>query len=314
VVSFYPATDQHSLAIGSNNGSLAFFNLSTGSFNQWHEVTPDRITGLVAAPVSSHLFVSSNYPEIHKWKLQRPASARHEKEALVESPQGTLVRPQAMLFHDPHLVLGTREGAILTLDAGKLAVQQAIPNAHAARIWDLDISPGGNHLMSGGADNSAYLWTLSSGLVDPPSATLKITPPDGNGIVSAVALTTYDGALLFALGTENGYLTLHPKESPKRSREHVLFLGSGIWSIDFSPDGQLIAAGTQSGDTFVLHTDQLLAFCAGGTKPQPTPIPMTISPEYTSAFTRISSIQFSPDGLYLAVGHPRAAFILGVCP
>ena len=107
----------------------------------------------------------------------------------------------------------------------------ALPSLTGARSWiySLDFSPAGNALAAGSADDNAYVWSLPDGVL---TATLPHPVP-----VTAVA---YGPGDTLATGDANDVAQLWTLPGPVFAGP----AGSSIFTVAFSPDKDILAAGS----------------------------------------------------------------------
>jgi WD40 repeat protein len=191
------------------------------------------------------------------------------------------------------LAAGSRDG---WLRVWNLPALLAAPDAQIGPAWQvvahrkgvnsLSFSPEGELLASGGNDAVARLWVLASG-------ELLRTTVGGTYAVPMIAFTP-DGK---ALGVVNGKMIRLREVSSAR------ILGSfqadaPLFSLAFSPDGQLLAAGDNDNRVLVWETAQAYR---SGMEEYPQPVVFSGHAGQAGNYRAlIWQVVFSPDGSLLA--------------
>jgi WD40 repeat protein len=197
--------------------------------------------------------------------------------SLVFSPDGTL------------LAAGSRDGRIRLwdLNMGSLEVTpRLVIQAHKKGVNSLVFSPDGRSLASGGNDAVARTWDVASGSIQKEII-------GGTFAVPSIALNP-NGEILAVV---NGPL-IRLREVISGRITGTLRADESLFSLAYSPDGSILAAGTTQ--NAVLIWDPAQAFRTGLEK---YPVPLRLighagqAGNYRSLVWRLA---FSPDGRWLA--------------
>jgi Tfp pilus assembly protein PilF len=142
--------------------------------------------------------------------------------------------------------------------------------AHMSAVFSVAVSPLGNRIASGSNDGTVKIWDVATG--DPVRAL-----PGHTGRVGGVTWSP-DGSLV-ASGGDASVLVQDVKTGATRL---TLATGAQATSVDISPDGKRIAAGSVDGAVHIWSLDggTLLTTLAGG--------------------GRVLSVRFSPDNRLIA--------------
>jgi WD40 repeat protein len=178
-----------------------------------------------------------------------------------------------------HLAVSEGNGLIHLWNLGAQEVVRTL-SGHVSPVWDLAFSPDGKRLASGGlTDGLGIVWDLASGqamtLTHGAAFFFAVAfSPDGNRIASppprevaaAEAMGIYEWD-----ATTGEILGVYPVKTAL------------VYSVRYSPDGGLLAAGVQEGNVFLWDTSsgELLRTLTGHTG-------------------SVADLAFSPDGTYLA--------------
>jgi WD40 repeat protein/class 3 adenylate cyclase len=213
---------------------------------------------------------------------QRSRAQREERSAtarsLIQAAEAQL--PQRL---DLSLLLGleaertraTPEGRSVLLRAAQRAGRiRRILRGHEGRVFDVGFSRDGKLLASTGEDGSIRLWDGAGYR----SLGQPLDLPGSDVAGNAVALGA--GGLL-AAGGSDGIVRLWNLDGRRRLAE---FPAPAVGDLDFSPDGRLLAAATETG-ALVWQVSERRRLAAG-------------APAAGNPATRVA---FSPDGRTLAV-------------
>jgi WD40 repeat protein len=209
-------------------------------------------------------------------------------------PHAAFIPALAFSPNGEWLATGSRDGTIRVWPVGSIAdgASQAATapiwqaEAHQKGVNSLVFSPDGQWLASGGNDAVARIWNPSTG--EPLGMLIG-----GTFAVPSIAFSPDSKSLAIANGE---YIRLRDPES--ESITGTLLSETPVYTLAYSPDGRLLAAGDISNGIQVWDPSQ--AFRTGS-ETYPTPLKMaghTARP--TSYRALVWDIAFNPDGSVLA--------------
>ena len=183
---------------------------------------------------------------------------------------------QAVAFSpvDASLVASAGRNRTIKLWDWRAGTLVAMFSGHTDTVNSVVFSPDGTLLASGGDDYKCKLWDVQN---QQTIATLEHITGRNLSQIKAVAFSP-DGELLATAG-------FHVKlwEVSNQTEKATLRHDGYVWALAFSLDGQLLAAGDNTGTVKIwdVQNQQAIAHLAGDT-------------------TTVSSVTFSPDGRILA--------------
>lgn len=170
--------------------------------------------------------------------------------------------------------------------ASKKLIRRLVGQTGGAR--GLSFSPDGKLLVAGSyglyGDDAVYIWfveseTLAQKLTGHTDSVMDVAfSPDGQTFATA----SYDASIrIWRLDV------CHVAGDPCASQVHILkrMFGSRVYSIDFSPDGRILAAGDDNGD--ILLWDVSVGRIDAGLR---------------GDHSKVTGVAFSPDGEILVAG------------
>jgi WD40 repeat protein len=187
------------------------------------------------------------------------------------------------------LAAGSHGNKVLLWDLSNPDRPESLPSleGHKDKVSALAFSPDGKILASGSCDSTVRLWHLDS-----PDAPPIVVPPL-EGAVSSLAFSPerQGEPQMLAIATDKQTIQLwdvsllqeSPDAEPVFLSEYASFKGL---SVAFSPDGQILASGTQKGAVWLWDLRQ----------PDVDPI---VLEGHTQA---VRTLAFSPDSQWLASG------------
>lgn len=293
------------LAVGSIRGRIRILNTETGSIQEMNSPlgNESQVSDL-AFTSNGRFLVSAGLDQLmHKWTFAASTLEAGPKQLSL----GARITALDLSIQN-FAALGLDTGDLVTVDLASMEIVGRERHVHGseAQIWDISYNVPGRHIATVGSNNYSYLFETDAGgpFKNPgrrPFSWFVSTPV---GFVTAVQSFKSDGVDRYAIGTPDGKVHIYmiERDEPALSSESF---GASIWSLDVSPNGELIAVGTDSGHVLILNSKDLRVdedsqfFFATG-----------YSELKLSAY--VISLSFSLDGRFLAVGHAKGISILGV--
>ena len=162
---------------------------------------------------------------------------------------------------------------------------------HDAEAFAVSFSPDGQTLASGGNDMTIRLWNVADGrmirtITTDGSVTSLAFSPDGRTIASG------GFGAPFLWNAKSGE-KLKRLDKPSSGEKSDRFDEKFIYSVAWSPDGKLVAAGTNDGSIILWD-----AFTGKA------------MPQLYSKCGAVKAVAFNPDGRTVAAGTDRGAIVL----
>jgi WD40 repeat protein/transcriptional regulator with XRE-family HTH domain len=168
------------------------------------------------------------------------------------------------------LAAGSRDDKVWLWDVAspRRPVSQGFLSGPGDWVNSVAFSPSGGMLAAGTSDNRVYVWDMAT-------RSLAAQLPHENPVTSLA----WDGPSQLAAGDGDGTVSFWSLPSP------VLMAGAAVNSVAFSPDGHVLAVGSQ---TLQLWNPV-------------TRLPLATVPAPGSTF--VNSVAFAPSGRMLAAGY-----------
>lgn len=158
---------------------------------------------------------------------------------------------------------------------------------HEEPVVCLDFSPDGEILASGGMDSKIILWDVSTGkMIGEPLAKHQSTVSDLAFSPSGEILVSVGCSSADSQYCERGEMIIWDLSGQQISSQTLTIHAHNIWTLAFSPDGEMIATGSAD------ETIQLWDAASGEAVGDPI----------LGHETGVTSLAFSPDGDVLASG------------
>ena len=299
VIAFSP--DGTTLATGSWDGTIRFWNPTTGQHLTTLTGHTSKVTALTFSPDNTTLASGTEDGSIHLWN---PTIGDHlitltnEIRALSYSPDGTTLATTS--GDDIQLWHPTTGECLTTLVS------------HSRRVNTIAYSPDGTILASSGSDGTIRFWNPTTGqhLTTLTGHTSEVTAlsysPDG----TTLATGSWDGTIRLWNPTTGQHLTTLTGHT------------SGVTALSYSPDGTTLATGSWDGTIHLWSpttSDCLSTLTGQGTAPTYSPDGTTLAiinsddiqlwhPETDQHLTtltghaphQVNALAYSPDGTTLA--------------
>ena len=349
-VNLRPSSAPIRAGIGGDVGELAFSPDGTvlatetqGTVRLWNPVTGRRAGAAIRAGPRTGITPFAFSPDGQLLATAGVDGAARLRDPATGRPAGASFRPHSdsvhtLTFSPDGKELATADGTgNVYLWDPVTGQQQGAPLHGVFGIVALAFSPDGTLLAANGEYGIIQLWNLRTR--QPAGAPIQADP----GNVYDVAFSP-DGKLLASAG-EDGYvrfwnpLTGHPVGVPMNADPGDAgsqFFGGGVFDVEFSPDGKLVASGGGDGDIRLwnlparqlagppIHADpeavgvafspdgKLLASAGGGGGEVGLWDPLTEKPVGKAIFPNpepqpdgrlaygVGDVAFSPDGKLLA--------------
>ncbi|MCI0684301.1 MAG: sigma-70 family RNA polymerase sigma factor [Gemmataceae bacterium] len=255
-----------------NWGEISHWDLPTGQLRASHRTATKQWFENVAVG-SDQRVLAAAYGSLHMCDLEFGHKLRTWKAHDATAICGIFVNNDKGNF----LVTGGSDGSVRMWDPATASTRGNM-NPHKNQVRGMAVLRDGNTLVSVSEDKTVKLFD-----------TEKVTLTDHSAPVMCVAVSR-DGKLMATGGGDKsdntpGELILWDMEARKPGRS--LAVDKTVWSVAFSPDGTLLAAGVGHNTVRIWNT-------ATGATVAAFPVP----------FAR--PVAFSLDGKLLAVGHGKA--------
>jgi tRNA A-37 threonylcarbamoyl transferase component Bud32 len=270
-VAFSP--DGHTLATGSDDTTLRFWDTATGEQRAELSGHGSAVYAVAFAHSGQFLLSSSGDGLIRRWDV-----ATHKEQSALPFHSGN-VRRLAISPDDTIAAMGSNTQGVELWELGTRKLRQALPG-HQGTIFALAFASDGQTLATGDTTGHIRFWDpatgaeRSSALGDPLSLRALAFAPDSQTLASAG--TGEKDVKLWRVATHEQMGTLPGG-------------GNGLQNLAFAPNGELLAGCTRNGavEIWDVRSSRIVATL----------------PAHQGA---VWSLTFSPDGQTLAtVGEDR---------
>ncbi|WAL62333.1 WD40 domain-containing protein [Thermocoleostomius sinensis] len=280
-VAFSP--DEQQLASGNSDRTIRLWDVQTGKNSAIFRGHSAKIWTVAFSPDGLHLVSGGADKTVRLWDRQT-GDCRWVVRDHIKAVLSVCFSP------DGSVVASSSDDQTVKLWRAKTGQAIATLEGHTCRVWSLSYSPDGQIVASGSDDQTIKLWDVNSRecrqTLQGHTRGIRAVgfSPDGQTLASGgedqlIRLWDLSDARLTAIRNQYSY----PVQ--KVLRGHL----SRIWSLSFSPDGQLLASG--SDDRTIKLWQCPTGFCSRTL--------FEISQEHADW---IRAVTFSPNGEILASG------------
>ncbi|HAJ64819.1 MAG TPA: hypothetical protein DCP31_40910, partial [Cyanobacteria bacterium UBA8543] len=270
------------IVTGSEDGTARLWNLSGKQLVEF-KGHPGAVLSVSLSPDGQHLATAGEQGTIRLWDLSGKLLVEFKKQpGLVKSvsfsPNGQLL---ATAGEPGKVRLWNLKGRLLQEFPGYWQ-QCRLINRPQCRIMSASFSPNGQHLVTGGYDNTVRLWSLKGTLVK------RFDSP--HGAVLSVSFS-HNGERIATTG-EDGTTRLWDINQSKELAKFTGTLDEGkkwVVSASFSPNGQHLVTGEKRGTIRLWNLNN-----------QQDQHPKFRTQPDSKVKVYVSSVSFSPDGKLLA--------------
>jgi WD40 repeat protein len=251
----------------SPDGSIIAITTQAGTAVLWDVSSSQELftlaghTGEVLDPVFSpdgqHLLtVSRDGARI--WDVSFPGN---EEVMALAGPDSSGDTVAALSSDGAYLAVGGISGAIHLHDAITGELLAALPG-HSKGIFRMAFSPDGRRLATAAQDGLVIVWDVAGSLAaGQGQELLALDAHDPNAVIGGIfsgvqsVAYNYDGTRLATSGADGMMRLWNAINGDLLAEVMVREDGAGVWAVDFSPDGQYLAAGTEFGS---ISTDTIV--------------------------------------------------------
>lgn len=290
--------DGSTLTSGSKDGTIVFWDVSNpGQPDQLGPSHKNYGSSNCVAISKDNSFAAfgNNDGTIELWNLSNPRKPNLYGSRFI-GHKGA-VKTLAVTMNGNTLATGGEDGIIRLWDLSNLdsPIRFDYPlTGHAGVIYSIAFSPEGGSLVSGGRDQTIRLWEIS-GAHQPA----KYNPPLTGHTKGVISLDFSPVDNIFATVSRDQTIRLWSIDDQQQiiSLSEVKAGIGEINSIMFSPEGKIIASGSEEG--------VILLFDVSDPR-----LPSQISPNIISSESEVNSVTFNPDGKILAAGNEDGTILL----
>ncbi|MEO0985004.1 MAG: TIR domain-containing protein [Cyanobacteria bacterium J06639_14] len=297
------------------------------------QFSPDG--NLLAVAGAKNDAAAENIGDIEIWQRSKDSSQFFEDTSLVLSGHDAPVYQLAFSSDSALLASASGDGTAKLWHPRKTKEKEPelvhTLRGHRRPIFRVAFSPDNEMLATGGADNTIHLWLSDKGTLvetfeghkdqilslafspkDPVLASASekggIRLWDLNGSIQPLPHTNQvfdvafrpDGQVL----ASSGFHTIRLWRRNGTQQSHISFIGGAILALDYSPNGQFLAAINQVGNIRIWKP------FARTDKPIFSIDPESVNQAEGNPYRETQDLSFSPDGLWLATTGVKSAVTL----
>jgi WD40 repeat protein len=222
-ISFSPNGQQ--VATAGYDGTIRLWEVSGKQLKQFIAHEEQEILSLSFSPDGKYIATSAKDNIARLWNLSKQESVK------LEGHQGSVLNV-GFSRDGKNIATTSNDGTVRLWDLSGKPI--TILQGHRGSVSSASFRPDGKYLITGGADNTARIWNLSK--YNQPIKQFKGHQKDVNSISfssSGQQIVTAD---------HEGIVKLWNLSGQEQASWQADRRGS-LWSVNFSPDGQLIATG-----------------------------------------------------------------------
>jgi WD40 repeat protein len=296
IVIFHPR-EPNILVAGSVKGDLALLQMDTNHELDYLGSPIDyahngRIIDMLFMPSGDYLITTAADYELTVWLVSDSGILSNPFRTVTLSRQPTalaLSRPQGSKIAIAYL-----DGFVdFHIPSNQYLIQTELIQVVDTIIWDIAYSDDGSSLYVANASNYVQIWQVEESSND-SSWNSQISATGGAIVAIDTSPINQNEFVISSIEPE----VLLFKNDPEPLKVKSLY--GEIWSLDYSPDGKFIAAGTLDCFVLLLDANDLTVLDS-----------QYLCQDVVSTFScRIESVQFSPDGTNIAVGYAKGVVIV----
>jgi WD40 repeat protein len=245
--------DGNIIAISTLAGTAVLWDVSSGQ----ELLTLAGHTSEVYSPVFSpdgRRLLTRSTDGARIWDVSFPGN---EEVMVLAGPDSSGETVAALSSDGAYLAVGGISGAIHLHDA-ITGEPLAILSGHSKGIFRMAFSPDDRRLATAAQDGLVIVWDVAGSLAaGQGQELLALDAHDPNAVIGGLfsgvqsVAYNYDGTRLATSGADGMVRLWDATNGNLLAEVMVREDGAGVWAVDFSPDGQYLAAGTEITDAIV---------------------------------------------------------------